>query len=124
MNHKMKVFASEYLICGNATEAAMNAGYSKKTAYSLGQRLLKNVEIMEVINQSQERIQEEAELKVIEVVNQIKKLAFHGETEATKLKGLDMLMKYLGGYTDNFKLLSMLDEGKLEELAKKALNWD
>lgn len=30
---------------GNATKAALKAGYSKKTAYSSGQRLLKDVEI-------------------------------------------------------------------------------
>lgn len=124
MNHKMKVFASNYLTCGNATVAAIQAGYSQKTAYSQGQRLLKNVEIMNAINESQERIQEEAELKVIEVVNQIKQLAFHGESEATKLKALDMLMKHLGGYTDNLKLLALLDQDKLEELAKKALDWN
>lgn len=34
---------------GNATEAAIAAGYSKKTAYAAGQRLLKNVEIVEAI---------------------------------------------------------------------------
>jgi phage terminase small subunit len=34
---------------GNATEAAIAAGYSAKTAYSIGQRLLKNVEIREAI---------------------------------------------------------------------------
>ena len=36
---------------GNATEAALAAGYSKKTAYSQGQRLLKNVEITKLIQQ-------------------------------------------------------------------------
>ena len=35
--------------CGNATEAALEAGYSPKTAYSQGQRLLKNVEVKAAI---------------------------------------------------------------------------
>lgn len=34
---------------GNATEAALKAGYSKKTAYSIGQRLLKVVKIKQAI---------------------------------------------------------------------------
>lgn len=119
----MKMFASEYLVSGNATEAASKAGYSKKTAYSQGQRLLKNVEIMEAINEGQERAKEQAELKLAEVVNQIKLIAFYGESESIKLKGLDMLMKHLGGYADNFKLLAMLDNEKLEELARKVLEW-
>lgn len=44
MNHKQKQFYKEWLIDANATQAAIRAGYSKKTAYSQGQRLLKNVE--------------------------------------------------------------------------------
>ena len=33
---KQQRFADEYIISGNATEAAIKAGYSKKTAYSIG----------------------------------------------------------------------------------------
>ena len=44
LNHKQKQFYKEYLIDYNATQAAIRAGYSEKTAYSQGQRLLKNVE--------------------------------------------------------------------------------
>lgn len=42
---KQQLFVDDYLIHFNATKAAKNAGYSEKTAYSQGQRLLKNVEI-------------------------------------------------------------------------------
>lgn len=42
-------FVDEYLIDLNATQAAIRAGYSEKTAYSQGQRLLKNVEIDKVV---------------------------------------------------------------------------
>lgn len=39
------MFIDEYLVDLNATQAAIRAGYSERTAYSIGQRLLKNVEI-------------------------------------------------------------------------------
>ena len=42
---KRSKFIDEYMINSNATQAAIKAGYSKKTAYSIGQRLLKNVEV-------------------------------------------------------------------------------
>ena len=42
-------FIEEYLIDSNATQAAVRAGYSPKTAYSQGQRLLKNVEVAAAI---------------------------------------------------------------------------
>ena len=50
---KQKRFVEFYN--GNATEAATKAGYSKKTAYSQGQRLLKNAEIANLIKNREER---------------------------------------------------------------------
>ncbi len=47
---KQQVFVMEYLNDFNATRAAQAAGYSQRTAYSIGQRLLKNVEISQAIN--------------------------------------------------------------------------
>jgi phage terminase small subunit len=44
MTPKQRRFVEEYLIDLNATQAAARAGYSEKTAYAAGQRLLKNVE--------------------------------------------------------------------------------
>jgi phage terminase small subunit len=49
MNDKQRAFVREYLIDRNATQAAIRAGYSEKTAYSIGQRLLKKVEVAEAI---------------------------------------------------------------------------
>jgi phage terminase small subunit len=43
---RRKAFVKAYLVNGhNATQAAITAGFSPKTAYSQGQRLLKDVEI-------------------------------------------------------------------------------
>lgn len=46
---KRLAFIDEYLVRWNATEAAIAAGFSEKTAYSAGQRLLKDVEVSAVI---------------------------------------------------------------------------
>jgi phage terminase small subunit len=45
---RQRRFIREYLKSYNATQAAKMAGYSEKTAYSQGVRLLKNVEIQKV----------------------------------------------------------------------------
>jgi phage terminase small subunit len=42
---KQRQFALEYMLDFNATQAAIRAGYSKKTARQQGQRLLTNVDI-------------------------------------------------------------------------------
>lgn len=51
LNNKQALFIEEYLRTFNATQAALTAGYSSKTAYSHGARLLKDVEIAEAISQ-------------------------------------------------------------------------
>ena len=42
-------FVSEYVETGNATQAARLAGYSPRTAYSQGSRLLTFVEVQQAI---------------------------------------------------------------------------
>ena len=46
---KQQKFADEYIISGNATEAAIKAGYSEKTAYSIGHENLSKPEIQAFI---------------------------------------------------------------------------
>lgn len=48
---KQKLFADEYIICGNATEAAIKAGYSEKYANANGYKLLGNVGIKKYIDE-------------------------------------------------------------------------
>ncbi len=50
LTHKQQLFVREYCLDQNATQAAKRAGYSNKSAYSQGQRLLKNVEIKKLID--------------------------------------------------------------------------
>ena len=49
LRERQKRFVEEYLVDLNATQAAIRAGYSEQTAYSIGQRLLKKVEVQEAI---------------------------------------------------------------------------
>ena len=50
MTHRQELFLQEYLTSLNATQSAIKAGYSPKTAYSIGQQLLKNIEISQAID--------------------------------------------------------------------------
>ena len=58
LNYKQKKFVAEYLKEPNATQAAINAGYSKKTSYSQGQRLLKNQKVSSLIDEGRRKIEE------------------------------------------------------------------
>ncbi len=53
MNARQRAFVEAY--AGNATEAAIAAGYSPKTAYSNGARLLKNAEVAAAVRRREEQ---------------------------------------------------------------------
>ena len=55
LNEKQKAFCEYYAACFNATEAAKKAGYSQKTARSIGQRLLTYVDIQNYLSTLQSR---------------------------------------------------------------------
>lgn len=121
MTHKQKIFISEYLKTGNATESAKKAGYSEKTSYSTGQRLLKNVEIRKEIERLQNEALEKAELSVSDVIKLVKEIAMSGKNETVRLRAMDMLLKYLGAYSDDAKLISRLSEDEIENLANRLI---
>ena len=43
---KQKAFADNYIISGNATDAAKKAGYKEKAAYAIGSENLRKPKIM------------------------------------------------------------------------------
>lgn len=56
---KQKRFADEYIISANATAAAIKAGYSKKTARSIGQENLTKTDIKAYIDERLEKLESE-----------------------------------------------------------------
>lgn len=56
---KQKRFADEYIISANATAAAIKAGYSKKTARSIGQENLTKPDIKAYIDERLEKLKSE-----------------------------------------------------------------
>ena len=116
-------FVEEYIKDLNATQAAIRAGYSKKTARSQGARLLTNVDILEAIQEAKEERSERTKIdqdyvltniqKVIERCMQVQQVdncltqTEDGELaqafmfkEQGALKGLELLGKHLGMFKD------------------------
>ncbi len=55
---KELIFAEEWLKTTNATQSAIKAGYSERTAYSAGSRLLKKVDVKQYIDERLAEMQE------------------------------------------------------------------
>ena len=56
MTPRQRKFCDEYLISGNATDAAIKAGYSPKTAYSMGNENLNKPELKAYIETELEKL--------------------------------------------------------------------
>ena len=64
-------FVEEYIKSLNATDAAIKAGYSKKTARSQGSRLLTNVDIQKAIQQAKAEREERTKIDVDYVLKRL-----------------------------------------------------
>ena len=76
LTEKQKRFAEEYLIDLNATQAAIRAGYSAKTANEQGSRLLANVSIQKAISKAIAERSGRTKISQDRVVNELAKIAF------------------------------------------------
>ena len=84
MTAKQKRFCDEYLIDLNATQAAIRAGYSKKTANEQGARLLTNVSVKEYIAERMKEKEKELIASQDEVLKYLTSV-LRGESESTEL---------------------------------------
>ena len=101
LNERQKAFADYYIQTGNATEAAIKAGYSEETAYSIGNENLKKPEISAYIG---ERMASQGEKRVADAneVIEFYTAVMRGEVKdqfgldaslSDRLKAGDALMK-------------------------------
>lgn len=72
---KQQRFVDEYLIDLNATQAAIRAGYSKKTAASIGDENLRKPAIAAVIDERRKGLSEKAEVDAADVLRQVARMA-------------------------------------------------
>lgn len=131
INDKQKIFCEEYIIDFNATQAAIRAGYSKKTANRIASENLSKLVIQEYIKELIEKRNKRTQITQDEVVRDIIEIKNRCMQKVPVLtydkdekdyvqvtdengagvwkfdsqganKALDMLMKHTGGYeTDN-----------------------
>lgn len=69
-------FVSEYLVDLNATQAAIRAGYSAKTAKAQGSRLLTNVDVQASIAERQQARSRRTEISADRVIAEYARIAF------------------------------------------------
>lgn len=100
LSARQELFCLEYIKDGNATQAAVRAGYSPKTAYSTGQRLLKNVEVRARIDELMADLQQEKIADAEEVLRYLTSVMRGEATEEVAVGtpiGTEIITKHIGG---------------------------
>ncbi|MBA9088732.1 phage terminase small subunit, partial [Fontibacillus solani] len=78
---KQQLFVKEYLVDLNATQAAIRAGYSAKTAEQQASRLLSNVKVQDAIQKAMSKRSEKVEIKAERVLQRWIDIAFADPNE-------------------------------------------
>ena len=76
LNDRQRRFVAEYLLDLNATQAAVRAGYSARSAYSTGERMLRNAEVAAAIAEAQAARSRRTEVTADRVVLELARVAF------------------------------------------------
>lgn len=100
---KQQAFVAEFLVDLNATQAAIRAGYSVKTAGSIGEENLRKPEIQAAIAKAQAERAEKTQrtaLDVLKDIQDVSKKARDGGDLKTALKGYELEGKHLGMFTE------------------------
>ena len=117
---KQKKFTSEYIKTGNATKSAIKAGYSKKTAHSIGSENLKKPEIQADIQSEAEKLGIDAKY----VLSGFKEIAeFNKKTYSRKVskivgEGDDAVMEVI----EEIKMIDASASLKAHEMLGKHLS--
>lgn len=122
MNQKQQAFCEAYLVSGNATEAAKAAGYSPRTARSIGQRLLTYVDIQDYLRQRNAEINAE-NIATIEEVRRFWTATMR-KTEAKqadRLKASELLAKTLGAFLPRMEVESSSPADFFDRLSDEEL---
>lgn len=92
---KQKLFCKYYLISLNATDAAIKAGYSKKTADVIGSENLVKPNIKEYLQSQMKKREEKLEITADKVITEIAKLAFANTSDVLEISDSGVIIKDL-----------------------------
>ncbi|KAF3306020.1 terminase small subunit [Carnobacterium sp. PL17GRE32] len=126
---KQQRFADEYIISGNATQSAIEAGYSKKYANTNASKLLQNTTIKRYIDEQLEILKNERVADQQEVLEYLTSIVRGEQTEQTlrgvgegaqeidnidvsakdRIKAAELLGKRYGIWTDKTELTGEID---------------
>lgn len=111
-------FCEEYLIDLNATQAAIRAGYSEKTAREQAAQNLSKLNIQEKIAELKAERSKRTEITQDSVIQELAAVAraeVKGVRAVDKLKALELLGKHLGMFVERYEVNAAEIEKRIAE---------
>jgi phage terminase small subunit len=113
MRQRKEEFVQHFLVTKNATEAAKRCGYSEKSSYNQGYRLMNDDEVSEMLAKELSESKERNLRDHDSIIERLKEEALgdvSGHTAGSRVKALELLMKYYQMIDSSQKLeVSMKD---------------
>jgi hypothetical protein len=100
LTQKQQRFMEEYCVDLNATQAAIRAGYSPSSAYSIGSENLKKPEIVEAIQVAQDAVSTDVKITRDYLINQANDIMLKAKANGawSAAKGANELLAKLTGH--------------------------
>jgi hypothetical protein len=111
MSDKMERFVEFYSLSGNATQAAINAGYSEKTAKQQGYKLKHQLQ-----DQIEEQVKKVLVQKIPAALNWVSDLAESAQSEAVRLGAIKDILDRAG-----MKPVDRVEQTNIEKLSTEEL---
>lgn len=118
LTDKQARFCEEYLIDLNATQAAIRAGYSEKTAREQAAQNLSKLNIQEKIAELKAERSKRTEITQDSVIQELAAVAraeIKGVRAVDKLKALELLGKHLGMFVERYEVNAAEIEKRIAE---------
>lgn len=90
LNEQQKLFADEYLIDLNATQAAIRAGYSTHSAYAQGSKLLKHRKVSAYIDRRMAVLSKRTGVTQERIMRELARIAFIDPTELINMSEAEL----------------------------------
>jgi len=106
LTHKQQCFADEYIVDLNATQAAIRAGYSKRTAQRIGSENLSKPLVAQAIQIAMDKRAARSQLtaqKVLDDIERVRGIAEGDGELTTALKASELQGKHLKMFTDKIE---------------------
>jgi len=103
LTDKQEMFCREYLVDLNATQAAIRAGYSEKTAKDIGCQNLAKLNVAKRIQELKDKRQSKVEVSaeyVLQTILDTVELSKRDDDKANIYKGAELLGKHLSLFSD------------------------